>query len=220
MTDFVRRRLVRGCAIGGPPVPRLDKRQTLVPSTSFLNITTSIFDIRNQTAEIEILRFDGSTDRDGATADAVSISAATAALANMLKSAKNGATTTLFAKSGNAIVGLYAGSQIDSGSVGAVIREFAIRAGSPELSSVAAQLCQQDFLGTQIFGLFLDTGGNLGAARAAVRDWRDAKCMTDKGESEVWQKAPLATIPGKDLVVGPDTTDNARLDRRATCSKY
>lgn len=209
---------MRGCAIGGPPVPRLNKRQTLVPSTSSLNITTSIFDIRNQTADIEILRFDASTNRDGATADAVSISAATAALADILESAKNGATTTLFAKAGNAIVGLYAGSQIDSGSLSAVIREFAIRAGSSK-SSVAAQLCQQDFLGTQIFGLFLDTAGNLGAARDAVRDWRDAKCMTDNKESEVWQKAPLATIPGKDLVVGPDTADNARLDKRATCSK-
>jgi chitinase len=211
---------VRGCAIGGPPILRLDKRQALVPSTSSLNITTSIFDIRNQTAEIEIFRFDASTARDGATADAVSISAATAALADMLESAKNGAATTLFAKSGNAIVGLYAGSQIDLGSVGAVIREFAIRAGSSKSSSVAAQLCQQGFLGTQIFGLYLDTGGDLGAARDAVQHWRDAKCMTAREESEIWQKAPLATIPGKDLVVGPDTTDNARLDKRATCSKY
>jgi chitinase len=214
---------MRGCAIGGPPLPKLAKRQTLVaPNTpSSHNISTSLFDIRNQTADLQILRFENNVGKSLFLADGPSISASTAALADALKSTKNGATTTLFAKTGNAIIGVYIGSQIDSASASSVIREFAIRVGSSKAPQIAAQLCGPDLLGTQIFGIYLHAGGDLGATRDAVRKWRDADCLVPAQTSnvaEVWRNAPLVTIPGSDIVVGPDTSGNGHLDKRATCS--
>lgn len=209
---------MRGCTIEGSSPAKFARRQMLVPASASNNSTKSPFDSRNQTADVEILRHKGSGN-DSAPADSASIFAAAAALADHLKSEKNGIPTTLFSKSGSAVIGVYAGSQIDMASLGPIVQGFAKRALDNMADQTAAQLCHSGFLSTQIFGIFLDTNGDLGSARDAVRGWRDAECMADStGEKEVWQNAPITTIPGQDVPVGPDTSDNGHVDKRATCS--
>jgi len=89
---------------------------------------------------------------------------------------------------GKAIIGVYAGNQINMASVGPIIQEFAERVASHLADETAAQLCHDGFLNTylntQMLVVFFDTKENPGAARDAVRGWGDAKCVPDSGPSK------------------------------------
>ncbi|KAF2734823.1 hypothetical protein EJ04DRAFT_492871 [Polyplosphaeria fusca] len=215
---------IRACAVQGQPSIKLSKRQQFVPS-SLSNNTQSPFDLRNQTADIDILRHSGphsnSTTPNGTLPASTSdILAAAAALAEHLKSEPNGKHTSLFSKSGNAIFGVYAGEQIDMKSAGSIVQEFAKRVTGTGFDQAAAQLCSSGSLSTQIFGIFLETTDDLTSVQEAIRDWNDAKCIADSwGTKTVWKNAPLVTIPGREVQVGPNTSDNhGNLDKRDTCS--
>lgn len=215
---------IRSCSVQGDQPAKLLKRQQFVPSTD-PNNTKSAFDFKNSTFDVVILRHtdesgNGTLPNGTSPASTTDILAAAAALADHLQAEANGEPSYLFAKSGNAILGVYAGSQIDMKSVGPIVQEFAKRIPGKSFDQAAAQLCHNGSLSTQIFGIFLDTQNNLGAAQEVVRGWNDAECIADSwGSKETWTKAPLATIPGREVMIGPDTSDNAgNLDKRATCS--
>ncbi len=205
---------IRSCAVQGSP-SALRPRQLLAPPSGS-NVSSTIFDLRNRTTDIDIFRDadGGATDYDGNT-----VVAAAAALANHLRSEPNGGRTTLFSENGNVIMGVYAGRQIDMQSVSEIIQEVAQRVASSKVKQAAAQVCQEGYLNTQIFGVFLNTEHDLAAVQDAVRAWNDAECIGESwGEKEVWQKAALATIPGSEIEVGPDADDEGSLEKRATCS--
>jgi chitinase len=196
------------------------RRQMLVPSLSSNGSSMSLFDSRNQTADMEILRRNGNVTSIQSNGTTPSILAAVSALAGQLKLEKNGEPTQLFAISGSIVVGLYAGSQIDTASVVPVIQGFATRASSTTAQQTVAQLCQPGFLSTQVLGIAVDTTGNLGSVRDLIRGWRDAECVSKSSwdSTDIWNKAPIVTIPGKDIPVGPDAGIVVHVDKRQTCS--
>jgi len=51
---------------------------------------------------------------------------------------------------GKAIIGVYAGNQINMASVGPIIQEFAERVASHLVDETAAQLCHDGFLNTHL----------------------------------------------------------------------
>jgi chitinase len=163
---------MRGCLAEGASSAKLAKRQLLVPASvgATTNDTKSPFNLRNQTAEIEIMQ------HNKGSADVAMIMAAATALSDYLAAEEDGHATTLFSMTGSAVVGVYAGSQIDKASAASIIQEITKRAESLPADRIAAQLCHAGYLNTQIFGVVIDTKGDLGAARDIVRGWRDAEC--------------------------------------------
>jgi len=208
---------VRTCSIqGSPSSAKLLKRQQLVPNGE-VSVKSS-FDFKNSTSDVTVFRHNGST-RNTTAASTTDIVAAASALADHLQAEANGKPSYLFAKSGNAILGVHAGSQIDMKTVGSFIQEFAKRVSSANFDQAAGQLCGNGSLSTQIFGIFVDTQNDLGAVQDAVRAWNDAECIADTwGTKESWKNAPLGTIPGNEVMVGPESDeDSGNLDKRATC---
>jgi hypothetical protein len=127
----------------------------------------------------------------------------------------------LFAKSGNTIVGIYGGFQIEKKSLSDLLRDFPKHFNAEGVSQVAAQYCKDDSLNTQILGIYADNTGDLPAVQAALRDWNDATCLSGSWDTETkWEGASVSMIPGSQISVKPGTehVSNSRIAKRATCS--
>lgn len=200
---------IRSCAVDNT-VSKLKTRQTFVVANG--NSTPSVFDTEKQTADISVLQKNGSGDSE-------SVQAAVTGLANHVHNQNDGTSVALFAKSGNAIVGVYGGLQIEKTSLSALVRDASKHFNPRGVSQVAAQYCKEDSLNTQIFGIFVDTTGNLAAVQSALRSWNDAECLAGSWDSEKkWTGASLSMIPGSQILVGPETKHNGTLAKRATCT--
>lgn len=194
------------------------------------NATT--FDAQSQIHDIQIVRWRSQYS----STNAATITAALSASAQAVKSQKNTGTSIVFSKLGQAIVGVYAGSQIDNQGLGDIIQQLAEREAGHQVTqrAVAAQLCGPESLGSQILGIFVDTTGDLDSVKAALGGWNNATCLgSGRGETETWPAVTIAMVPGKTITVGPkdggtpgnnnsnsdnDNNDN-NLVKRAAC-KY
>jgi hypothetical protein len=160
---------IRSCAIDSG-VAKLKARQDFVVSNT--NNTPSIFDKGQQTGDIQVLQ------QTGTGSDAALIQPAVVALANYLRNEKSGTTTALFAKAGDIIVGIYGGLQIEKQSLSTLVQDFTKHIDTRNVGQAAAQYCKDDSLNTEIFGVFVDTKGDLAAAQTALRSWNDAECIS------------------------------------------
>jgi len=121
------------------------------------------------------------------------ITDAISALARAINSQKSGSSTILFAKSGPAIVGVYAGSQIENTNLGHIVQQFAEREAGHQVDQVAAQLCSQDSLGSLVVWIFVDTTGDLRPVKAALGGWNNATCLdSGGGQTETWAAVTVA----------------------------
>ncbi|OBT85619.1 hypothetical protein VE02_05173 [Pseudogymnoascus sp. 03VT05] len=160
------------------------------------------FDAESQTHDIRVLRW---RNQDGST-NAPAITATISALAHAFFSQKNSGTSILFAKLGQVIVGVYAGSQIDNHGLGGIITQFAEREAGHRVAQTAAQLCGTESLSSNILGLFIDTTGELDPVKAALSGWNNATCLSSglSDETETWKAVTIAMVPGKTITVGPE----------------
>jgi chitinase len=208
---------IRACSVPQDATVPVKRQSFSFSSGNGTNATT--FDAQSQTQDIQIVRRGQDSSDNGAA-----ITAATSALARAVKSQKNGSPTILFAKSGQAIVGVYAGSQIENQGLGRIIQQFAEREAGHQVDQTAAQLCGPDSIGSQILGIFVDTIGDLKSVKAALGDWNNATCLdSGEGETETWPAVTIAMVPGKTIAVGPTdggTPGNSdrNLVKRATCT--
>lgn len=202
----------RSCSVqGSPPAAALRRRQSF-SYDSPTNSTKTEFDAQERTTDIQILRRAG----DGAGS---AVSAAAVALANHVRADENGGPTILFAMSESVIVGVFAGRQTEKQSLGNIVNEFAKKVAGGSLKQAAAQVCDKDLLSTQIIGIFVDTSGDLAAVQGALRGWHDAECITDSwDQTEVWQDVKVDMVPGQEITIGPEASDEGSLTKRATCS--
>jgi chitinase len=224
---------IRACSVQQEATVPVKRQSFSFSSSNGTNATT--FDAQSQTHDIQIVRW---RSQDSSTSGAA-ITAATSALAQAVKSQKNTGTSILFAKLGQAIVGVYAGSQIDSQGLGGIIQQFAEREASYQLAhtAAAAQLCGPESLSSQILGIFVDTTGDLDSVKAALGGWNNATCLgSGRGETETWPAVTIGVVSGETIPVGPedggtpgnsdsdsdsdsDNDNNNNLVKRATC-KY
>ncbi|KFY45423.1 hypothetical protein V495_02990 [Pseudogymnoascus sp. VKM F-4514 (FW-929)] len=190
-------------------------RRQFFSYNSVSNSTRIASDAQSQTSHIQTTRWLGESSSDG-----VDITAAALALADAVKSEEDGGQTILFAKSGQVIMGVYAGSQIQNKGLAKIIQQFAQREAGHKINKMAAQLCSGDALGSQILGVFVDTSGRLPLVQAALRDWHNAKCLQLGDKTETWPAVSIAMVPGTKITVGPDsgTTGNSNNVKRATCT--
>jgi len=160
---------IRSCAIDST-TESLKTRQDFVVSST--NTTASVFDKVQQKGDIQLLQ------QPGVGTDSESVNSAMVALANYVRAEQRGTTTALFAKAGGVIVGVYGGLQIEKQSLSILLRDFIKHVDVLNVVQAAAQYCNEDSLNTEIFGMFIDTRGDLEAAQTALRSWNDAKCIS------------------------------------------
>lgn len=103
-------------------------------------------------------------------------------------------SSILFAQSGTTVVGMYVGSEIEKLSAADIIQKFIddgnTTSGLPD--RLAAQLCGK--ISSQIFGVFVDTTGNVSAVQEALRSWNEAKCLTGFDGEQVWPNTAVEMI--------------------------
>jgi chitinase len=96
--------------------------------------------------------------------------------------------SVLFVRSGDIIVGLYAGSQVQKTSAAAVVQQFSDLAESSAFpASVAAEVCnelQGVIHSSQTVGLYVATDGNVEAARQALASWNNGKCLVSASDKK------------------------------------
>ena len=200
---------IRSC-VTTPVSFRLRSRQTFVVPNG--NSTPSTFDASKQTVDVTLHRKNGIDD-------GLSVQSAFAVLAKHLGGLQDGTTTAIFAKSGDTIVGVYGGSQIQKSSLSTLVRDLPEHLDPYNIQQAAAQYCTMDALNTQIFGVFIDTSGDLAAVHAALRSFNDARCIDESFVSQTQSfAASISLVPGSQLRVTPTVESNNTFEKRATCS--
>jgi hypothetical protein len=143
----------------------------------------------------------------------------------------------LFGYHEKTVVSIYVGDYIGKPTVSSAIKALATRLRTNGASSrTVAQLCSSERVGDQIFGIFIDTTGNLTAAQKTVVEWSKGNCTT-KGDLE--SKGELKDVNvveisgyGKSSNNSTSTTNSTiisrllhrgshklgKLETRATCS--
>lgn len=185
----------------------LVKRQSFSFGSGNLTNSTTI-DHQSTKQDLQILRWTG----PNAGAASASIAAVTSALAQAVSAKSSSGTSIVFAMSGKAVAGAYAGSQIDNTGFGSIIQQLAGRESNhqrPHMST-AAQLCGPESLGSRILGVFIDRTGDLDAVKAALGSWNNATCLDQgQGEIEAWPSVAVKMVPGENIIVGPDEGDTS-----------
>jgi chitinase len=131
-----------------------------------------------------------------------------------------------FAYSGDAVVGLYAGSEINGQDItGALIEQFLSYVQSNSISgTLAAQLCAStgNYSAKYAFGLILNTNADWASVQQAVRMWRDADCITKFDEEKSWHAINyLAPSPGLSGSTSKSTILNSPTPyANGTCATY
>lgn len=117
---------------------------------------------------------------------------------------------TMFARSGQATLGVYIGRALKSQELSTVAlgalekRLSSLGASTPEL---AMQLCERDYSGAHVFGLMLSTNGTFGAAQQAITGWRHARCLALPNSADIKAQVQF-TMPLPSVVLASNTTNN------------
>jgi hypothetical protein len=116
--------------------------------------------------------------------------------------------TTILAKSGDTVLGLYVGGEVRKSSVASLLdrfAEFAGKSGRPRRKA-RAQICGPagQRAAAQTFGIIFDTTGSLDTARDALAHWTRAECLARFDGSEAWKDVKFGVIPAVALTMGPD----------------
>ncbi|RYP62222.1 hypothetical protein DL771_009821 [Monosporascus sp. 5C6A] len=125
---------------------------------------------------------------------------------------------TMFARSGQATLGIYVGRALKSQELSTVAlgaleeRLSSLGASTPEL---AMQLCGPNYSGAHVFGLMLSTNGTFGAVQEAITGWSHARCLALPHSADIKGQVQF-TMPLPSMVLASNTTSPALLKRGAT----
>lgn len=158
------------------------------------------------------------------SSEASSISSAVNQLSDYLEQNPT-ISNSLFSRSGNVVVGMYVGVQIDPSNIASLTQKFLDHVGSGPIQRQAAQVCQKSnsTAQTQTFGVIFDTTGDLAAVQLAVQSWDNASCVTGSTSNDLLEVVPINLIPGTKIPIGPVGVNNgvsvrSELVERATCT--
>ncbi|KAH7317126.1 hypothetical protein B0I35DRAFT_461621 [Stachybotrys elegans] len=202
--------LVRACSVDADQA--LERRQTFSIESN-TNATRTEFDASSQNADVQVLTWTGGSG-------SASISDAAVALRAIVQADAQGQTSIRFAKSADAIIGVYGGSQFDIDAITTVLDRLSNSIGEGEnVQQTVAQVCSQDSLNTQILGFIVVTNGDLAVVQSALQEWHQARCVdsSDADIEETWENVSLAMIPGFNIFVGPETDSSGVIAKRDTC---
>ncbi|KLU90375.1 hypothetical protein MAPG_09337 [Magnaporthiopsis poae ATCC 64411] len=136
--------------------------------------------------------------------------------------------TAMFAYYRGVVAGVYVGPSFGRNTVASVAKPLLERVISGSAATVAAQLCGPDRNANHVFGLVVDTTGNVTAVQQAVRGWNSATCLTgldsiaELKNVAVWEDkkglGPFEDFPsGGNTTLANSTVSGPTLNRRADC---
>jgi chitinase len=155
------------------------------------------------------------------TSSANAIIMATQQLQNFLSSDMDCNATMIFARSGDAVVGVYVGYQVQKTSAAAIAQQFIddTKSKAPGGGVGIAEVCkdiQGVILSSQTIGLFVSADGNLTAAQEALVNWDSGRCQLSSSETTTNIPATIKVLSGV-LGGGSTVSDNTgTLTSRAT----
>ncbi|RBQ71063.1 hypothetical protein VDGD_07000 [Verticillium dahliae] len=200
ITSTARENIIRACS-----VPESSSNTALASEQKFGPPCLASAELRPTKVDVEVgwwpETVDGSKSSD--------IVDATLQLQKNIIEDPNCESTALFAKSGDAVVGLWVGEQIRKTSAKDLLERFVALVESKEGSlpkKAAAQVCgSSDGLPwSQSFGIYYDATGKISDAFSAVQGWSKMTCLDLPGGGETWKGEELSVIPGLALTLGAD----------------
>jgi chitinase len=209
-----------GAATSSAAASRVDKRGNATSGTSCLSKG-------NQTQVQESLQmaFNG-PDASGSVSDFVEASQQMASYLVQQKPSCN--QTVTFTYSGSAVVGLFAGSGIQSQGIAAsVLQQFIASVESSGYSeSVLVQLCSGNNRSSRYsMGIIANADADVGFVQDAVATWASGGCVTTYDRADTWQNITLSipnhpTSTNGTLTNGTFSATHAAraLAPRTTCS--
>ncbi len=139
----------------------------------------------------------GQLDESVSDLDTASILSISKQMRHYLESGFGAANETgiLFARSGQASLGLYIGSGLQREGVGSVALNALESYLSPEMmtSTIAIQWCSPDNDGTHAFGLMATTNRTFAPVQEAIGTWSNASCLSFPSPETISGKAHLVT---------------------------
>ncbi|KAJ5703414.1 glycoside hydrolase family 18 protein [Penicillium malachiteum] len=144
------------------------------------------------------------------------------ALQYQLTAAECGEKTIVFGSQDDVLLGLYVGSGIDTTVSGSLLlQEVAMYATNASQSDIfAAQVCGDEYDGSQTMGLIVSTTGDYELLQSAMQSWAKASCITGYN-SVVSSNITITTIPATasaKLVDVQNSQDALIQTRDTTCS--
>jgi chitinase len=124
--------------------------------------------------------------------DADEVASAASHLSAYLNNGASCDTTILFAKSGDSIVGLYSGADIENSGAASIIQDFHHHVGR---GSPALQICDTSIDTDRTFGLFASRLDKLFQVQEAVRNWTNSFCLESLENSRPLEATQLNIFP-------------------------
>ncbi|KAM0339000.1 hypothetical protein ACHAPU_011101 [Fusarium lateritium] len=115
--------------------------------------------------------------------------------------------TALFAKSGDAVVGVWVGRQIRKSSAAGLVERFIDSVSDKEASTPktgAAQICGNEYSAAKNFGIFYDATGKIADIHSTLQGWSKGDCLSVFEQVESWKGVDLDIIPASALSMGAD----------------
>ncbi|KAJ5735081.1 glycoside hydrolase family 18 protein [Penicillium malachiteum] len=135
--------------------------------------------------------------------------------------------TIIFGSQGDVVLGLYVGSGIDTVVSGNLLLQEVIKYGATSAASqtdqFAAQVCGNEYDGSQTMGLIVSTTGDYEVLQSAMQSWANASCVTGY-DSVAYSNTTIATIPATTSanlqVVDVQNSQSASIQTRDTTCSY
>ncbi|KAK3939523.1 hypothetical protein QBC46DRAFT_459640 [Diplogelasinospora grovesii] len=89
------------------------------------------------------------------------------------------AETVMFGYHQGVVAGIYLGPSFGKATVSSVMDRLLEQVHSGSATTVTAQLCGEGRNAHHVFGMVVNTAGNITAVQNIVKDWNEAKCLTD-----------------------------------------
>ncbi|KFX94292.1 hypothetical protein V490_04414 [Pseudogymnoascus sp. VKM F-3557] len=152
-----------------------------------------------------------------APVSASDIALAASQLSDYLQNRAPCGSTIMFAKAGNAVVGLYSGAEIQKASAANLVDLFQDQARN---GSVILQICEANTIGNHRFGIFAGGMDDLGSVQDAVKTWTNAQCVNGQGHVAIENvnMDVLVSVIDSDGAGSSNSTKNSRfINPRANC---
>ncbi|KAM7221628.1 hypothetical protein V8F06_003019 [Rhypophila decipiens] len=166
-------------------------------------------ELRDTTDDVKV----GWQKKDTGVADASGIHTALQQARKILLEDPTCDVTSILAKAGDTVIGLYVGSEIRKSSAAPILDRFAEFAGSGSAApsrQASAQICGPagKRSSAHVFGVIYDTTGSLEAVQDAIAKWTSAECLSSYDVSETWKDQKYKIIPAIALTMGPGAVLN------------
>ncbi|KAF2261554.1 glycoside hydrolase [Lojkania enalia] len=104
-------------------------------------------------------------------------------------------STIMMARHGEAVVGLYVGTEVVKSTTGSIMEQFisAIQGADP-ISRFAAEVCQEKAPSTWTIGIYADFRGNISATQESVKTWTEGKCLSGSNSKTTGQETEISFV--------------------------